>query len=149
MTQTPEQAAREMLDEAQQHIAHGDVRRTLVIFASHLTAFRDGAETAPKALRDAAQRVVDERFDTFKAGNGRKIGVQDDSGEKCWIVPFDPMFDLEKALNDPTSATLSAIPADEREAVEHVGRLWVLRSPNSRFSDALRRFLARLGAGSG
>jgi hypothetical protein len=35
--------------------------------------------------------------------------------------------------------TLSAIPADER----------VLRSPNSRFSDALRRFLALLGAGQG
>ena len=42
--------------------------------------------------------VFDNRRSTFTARNGRKVGIQDDSGEKCWIVPFDDMADLERAL---------------------------------------------------
>jgi len=56
-------------------------------------------------LRRAAEDVIASRMDTFKARNGRRLGLEDDSGEKCWIIPFDNMIDLEQALNrDPPAA---------------------------------------------
>lgn len=55
------------------------------------------------ALRDAARDMISSRTDTYRAGNGRQVGIQDDSGEKCWIVRFDEMAALEAALGDEQS----------------------------------------------
>jgi hypothetical protein len=49
-------------------------------------------------LAAAARGVIDAMFSTYKAKNGREVGIEDKSGEKCWIVPFDAMFELETAL---------------------------------------------------
>lgn len=51
------------------------------------------------ALSEAARDLISSRTDTFRAGNNRQVGIQDDSGEKCWIVRFDEMAALEKALS--------------------------------------------------
>jgi hypothetical protein len=58
---------------------------------------------APEGVRDdvlatAARELIASRFDTYRAGNNRQVGIQDDNGEKCWIVPFDEMAALEAAL---------------------------------------------------
>ena len=50
------------------------------------------------ALQTAARDLIASRFDTYRAGNNRQVGIQDDSGEKCWIVPFDTMAALEASL---------------------------------------------------
>lgn len=47
---------------------------------------------------DAARDIVASRSSTFKARNGRDVSIQDDSGEMCWIVPFDEMLALESAI---------------------------------------------------
>jgi hypothetical protein len=49
-------------------------------------------------LLEAAKSVIESRLSTYKAGNGRQVGIQDENGEKCWIVPFDEMWDLERAV---------------------------------------------------
>jgi hypothetical protein len=45
----------------------------------------------------AAKAVIETRKSTFRARNGRDIGIQDEHGEKMWIVPFDAMAELEAA----------------------------------------------------
>lgn len=59
---------------------------------------------AHEALLTAARRVLDEKFENFRAKNGRAVGVQDDSGEKCWIVPFEAMDDLRAAVHSIADA---------------------------------------------
>lgn len=52
---------------------------------------------APDFL-EAAEDIVASRSDAYKARNGRDVGIQDESGEKMWIVPFDEMLALEAAI---------------------------------------------------
>lgn len=54
--------------------------------------------TPVEALLEAARDLVASRSDTFKAGNNKRVGIQDESGEKMWIVPFDEMAALEDAV---------------------------------------------------
>jgi hypothetical protein len=55
--------------------------------------------TQPEAaLREAAQAVLDTMSGTYKAGNGREMGIQGDDGEKCWIVHSDQIEDLRAIL---------------------------------------------------
>ena len=49
-------------------------------------------------LVQAATDILANKFSTFKARNGRNVGVQGDDGEMCWIVHSDDMFALETAL---------------------------------------------------
>jgi hypothetical protein len=58
-------------------------------------------------LQAAARDVIASRTDTYRAGNGRRVGIQDDSGEKCWIVPFDEMAALEALLSETGRLALS------------------------------------------
>jgi hypothetical protein len=51
-------------------------------------------------LLKAASLVVQLKFDHFRKGNGRMSTIEGDDGEKCWIVPFDPMTMLEGAVED-------------------------------------------------
>lgn len=55
---------------------------------------------AIEALREAAADLIASRSSTFRAGNNRQVGIQDESGEKMWIVPFDAMHALEQAITD-------------------------------------------------
>ena len=51
-----------------------------------------------RELEAATKALIASKVDTFKARNGRHVGIEDDSGEKCWIVPFDDMAALERAV---------------------------------------------------
>jgi hypothetical protein len=48
----------------------------------------------------AAKDVIEQKQSTFRARNGRDVGVEDDRGEKMWIVPFEAIAALEAALQD-------------------------------------------------
>jgi|GEM_PF-6563020 len=65
--------------------------------------FTMAGRTKPKdngSLVAAARDLIASRSDTYRAGNNRQVGIQDESGEKMWIVPFDEMVALEVALLD-------------------------------------------------
>ncbi|SPL63613.1 hypothetical protein [Ochrobactrum soli] len=49
-------------------------------------------------LQRAATNLIANRFDTYKAQNGKLCSIEGDDGEKCWIVSFDDMAELEAAL---------------------------------------------------
>lgn len=51
-----------------------------------------------KALQDAANDVIASASDTYKKRNGHIGSFEDESGEKCWIVPFDAFEALRSAL---------------------------------------------------
>ena len=51
-------------------------------------------------LREAGQAVIDTAFDHYTARNGRRMSIEGDDGEKCWIVPFDHFEALRKALEN-------------------------------------------------
>ncbi|WP_432475317.1 hypothetical protein ACRRRS_22010 (plasmid) [Brucella anthropi] len=57
-------------------------------------------EAENKRLKDAVRNLIENRFDTYKARNGRQCSIEGDDGEKCWIVSFDDMAELETALNE-------------------------------------------------
>jgi hypothetical protein len=46
----------------------------------------------------AGQAIIDGMFSTYKARNGREVGIQGDDGEKCWIVHDDDILALRTAL---------------------------------------------------
>jgi len=50
-------------------------------------------------LVEAAQAVINTMRGTYKARNGREVGIQGDDGEKCWIVHSDQIEDLRRALS--------------------------------------------------
>jgi hypothetical protein len=54
---------------------------------------------------------------TYRARNGREIGIQADDGEKCYIVHSDLIFALETALKSDREPTASEPAADVVEAV--------------------------------
>ena len=52
----------------------------------------------------AAKGVIESKTSTYRARNGRDVGIEDENGEKCWIVPFEAMDLLEAAIEaDKTS----------------------------------------------
>ena len=52
----------------------------------------------------AAKAVIDAKTSTYRARNGRDVGIEDERGEKCWIVPFEAMEFLEAALEEDETA---------------------------------------------
>lgn len=50
-------------------------------------------------LREAAVGLLDNMASTYKARNGREVGIQGEDGEKCWIVHSDYIAALEAALD--------------------------------------------------
>lgn len=51
-------------------------------------------------LREAGQAVIDTAFDHYTARNGRRMSIEGDDGEKCWIVPFDHFEALRTTLEN-------------------------------------------------
>ncbi len=58
----------------------------------------DDAEAMTRRLRDASANLIASASDTYKKRNGHLASFEDDSGEKCWIVPFDAFEKLSAAL---------------------------------------------------
>ncbi len=52
---------------------------------------------APELL-EAAQTIIAQMSGTYKARNGREMGVEAEDGEKCWIVHSDDILTLEIAI---------------------------------------------------
>jgi hypothetical protein len=50
-------------------------------------------------LIEAAKDVIVSASDTYKKRNGHLGSFEDDSGEKCWIVPFDAFEGLRSAVD--------------------------------------------------
>jgi hypothetical protein len=83
---------------------------------------------AGMVLVQAATELLERMSSTYKARNGREVGVQGDDGEKVWLVHSDEIEALRRALeNTPKQATptdeavLGADPEREAwgSAVEH------------------------------
>ena len=51
-------------------------------------------------LVEAGQSIIDRMSGTFRARNGRKVGIEGDDGEKCWIVHSDDIETLRQALTN-------------------------------------------------
>lgn len=49
-------------------------------------------------LLQSAQEVIECASDSYKKRNGHRASFEDDSGEKCWIVPFDAFEGLRSAV---------------------------------------------------
>ena len=73
-------------------------------------------------LEEAARNLIANRFDTYKARNGKLCSIEGDDGEKCWIVSFDDMADLEAAL---ASHPVADKPSDDGAQ----GEGWVMSPP--------------------
>lgn len=65
----------------------------------------EGLPAGDDALLAAAQGVIDNKFSTYKARNGREVGIQADDGEMCWIVHSDDIYALEAALGQQPSCS--------------------------------------------
>lgn len=61
-------------------------------------------------LIDAAKAVIASAFDHYTARNGRRMSIEGDDGEKCWIVPFDDFEQLRFAVE---RAAIAAMPSSE------------------------------------
>jgi hypothetical protein len=46
----------------------------------------------------AAKEVIEAKMSTYHTRNGRDVSIEDERGEKCWIVPFEVMDLLAAAL---------------------------------------------------
>jgi hypothetical protein len=55
-----------------------------------------------QTISQAAADVIRVMTSTFKARNGRDVGIEADDGEKCYIVHSDQIFALERALKAET-----------------------------------------------
>jgi len=82
----------------------GEVHGRQVIALRHITQIlvemvRDVAPTEIERLQAAAKDVIASASDTYKKRNGHLASFEDDSGEKCWIVPFDAFESLRSAVD--------------------------------------------------
>lgn len=57
------------------------------------------AQTEPN-LRGSARDILDQVFSTYKARNGRDVGIEDDNGEKVWLLPDDAYQSLRAMAGD-------------------------------------------------
>jgi len=81
----------------------------------------------------AAKDLIEAKTATYRARNGRDVGIEDESGEKMWIVPSDLMSLLEGAIEHDFPETKS-VPAQStgwpsREVVAREIRRAMLDNP--------------------
>lgn len=58
---------------------------------------RRKAEAEMAVLRNAVAAMAEGKQSTFRARNGREVGIEADDGEKCWIVHNDLIHAAEVA----------------------------------------------------
>lgn len=66
-------------------------------------------------LVEAATGLLERMSSTFKARNGRNVGIEADDGEKCWIVHSDDITALEGALAALAGEPSQAAPVEYRD----------------------------------
>lgn len=85
---------------------------------------RAEAAEASLARKDEAMRgVLDRMTDSYKAKNGRDVGIQADDGEKCWIVHSDDIENLRAALGSGSGGWQECAT----EGCEHRAFFWFER----------------------
>lgn len=72
--------------------AHND----LPAICAALLAAQERVRELEAVIRD----TINDKRSTFRARNGREVGIQDDSGEKCWIVGHESIWAMERALKE-------------------------------------------------
>jgi hypothetical protein len=77
----------------------GDTGVTLGSIIDYVTSLE--GETG--RLQAAARDVIASASDTYKKRNGHLGSFEDDSGEKCWVVPFDAFESLRSAVDAITT----------------------------------------------
>lgn len=70
-------------------------------FAKNIAANVRCAVAAPDLL-EAARDLIAGMTSTYRARNGRDVGIQGDDGEKVWLVHSDIITSLEAALSKAT-----------------------------------------------
>ena len=60
---------------------------------------QDRAPDEGDAVKEAAREILDQVFSTYKARNGREVGIEDCNGEKVWLLPDDAYHAL-RALSE-------------------------------------------------
>lgn len=128
------------------------VERTGIKIGSPLYASPKTTDSVD-AVREAAQGVIDNKFSTYKARNGREVGIQGDDGEKVWLVHSDYIHALEAALQtQPAARDVMEALRDARMFVELV-RLRATREGDieqaSEAADSLREIDAALSQPAG
>lgn len=93
-------------------------------------------EAENSRLKDAVLNVLANRFDTYKARNGKQCSIEGEDGEKCWIVSFDDMSELEAAVcSDPATLTNGGtIPVTPMKGLETVGEVSTIRENVAAFA---------------
>lgn len=69
--------------------------------AEAITAWntRTAANADVDRLVEAAQTLIAQMSDTYKARNSKRMSIEADDGEKCYIVHSDDIFSLQSALD--------------------------------------------------
>lgn len=91
------------------HMVANELELTMQLFEpaisawnTRLTAPSDEDRTAgEERLREAAQELLDGLTSTYRARNGREVGIEADDGEKCYIVHSELVAGLRAALAQP------------------------------------------------
>jgi hypothetical protein len=58
-------------------------------------------EQTGNPVAEAVQEIIDQVYSTYKARNGREVGIEDDNGEKVWLLP-DDAYQALRALSSLT-----------------------------------------------
>jgi hypothetical protein len=66
-------------------------------------------------IETAARELIESRITNFSARNGKKVGIQDENGEKCWIVPDERMNALEGAIEANKECDAAPQPPSEEK----------------------------------
>ncbi|HMO74109.1 MAG TPA: hypothetical protein PKD48_02100 [Sphingopyxis sp.] len=77
------------------------------------------ASARQDGVREAAQELLDGLASTYKARNGREIGIEADDGEKCWIVHSDLVTGLRAALSDSSTRATNEVEQAYRDGYSH------------------------------
>ena len=88
-----------------------------------------------KALVTAARDLLAGMSSTYKARNGREMGIEADDGEKCWIVHSDLIAALEGALE--TVPTPPVVEEGRREALARIIDPEAFRSVDEQLQELL------------
>ena len=78
--------------------SHQFTRWQMVVAMSHGMRLARQPAVPADGLVEAAQEVVDQAFRTYRARNGKDCYIEDDSGERCVIIPHESYHRLRTAL---------------------------------------------------
>lgn len=73
--------------DSDEGLMHGWFANAMMAMHDHMQAERD--EPAQVTVREAIRSIIGNLSSSYTARNGRKISIEGDDGEKCWILDND------------------------------------------------------------